>query len=89
MKKEKSPEDILQTHLARCADSIARRLANADTATNVDTQNCQMHAAVALLNASARLADALARLRGRTQTIRVTREGVFHPKAGSNGQADG
>jgi hypothetical protein len=86
MKKAISPEDILQSQLLRCADSIAQRLDRADTTTSVDTQNCQLHAAVALLNASARLADALARLRGRTQTIHVTREGASPPDGGSNGK---
>lgn len=80
----KTAEDLLERNLMRCADSIAQRLANADAAPGFDAHNCEMNAAVALLNASARLADALARLRG--QTIRVTRDGGGPPaRDGSNG----
>jgi hypothetical protein len=88
MEKQPTPEDLLQTQLARCADSIAKRLANSDSASNITIHDCELNAAVALLNASARLADALARLRGRTQTIHVIREGDAPPNGSSNGQTD-
>jgi CRP-like cAMP-binding protein len=81
---EKTPEDLLQAQLARCADSIAKRLANSDSASSITIHDCELNAAVALLNASARLADALARLRGRTQTIHVIQEGGAKTNDGSN-----
>jgi CRP-like cAMP-binding protein len=81
---EKTSEDLLQAQLARCADSIAKRLANSDSASSITIHDCELNAAVALLNASARLADALARLRGRTQTIHVIREGGAETNDGSN-----
>jgi hypothetical protein len=93
MKKDKTPEDLLEENLARCADSAAACLVNADAAIDIAspyTRSYEMDRAVALLHASARLADSLARLRGRTQTIRVEREGMAMPDGGSNGQhADG
>jgi hypothetical protein len=88
MENQPTPEDLLQTQLARCADSIAQRLANSDKATDMAVHDGELKAAVALLNASARLADALARLRGRTQTIHVIKEGDAPPNGSSNGQTD-
>lgn len=85
MEKQTTAEDLLQTQLARCADSIAQRLANSDKATNMAVHDGELNAAVTLLNASARLADALARLRGRTHTIRVVREGDAKTNDDSNG----
>lgn len=75
-------ETLLQNTLARCADSVSQCLANAQTGLPYNRGN-EMDRAVALMQACARVADALARLRG--QHIHVTREGG-RPKRGSNGQ---
>jgi hypothetical protein len=81
-------EDLLELNLTRCTESVAACLANADAGIERESPYSranEMDRAVALLNAGARLADALARLRGPTQTIRVTREGGAKPDSGSNG----
>jgi hypothetical protein len=85
MNAKQTPEDLLQSCLARCADGIAQRMTNADAATDYHAHDRELNAAVALLGASARLGEALARLRGTTvQKIQVTREGGAADE-GSNG----
>jgi len=73
---KKTAEDLLELNLSRCTETAAACLANAEADISRESPYSranEMDRAVALLNASARLADALARLRGPTQTIRVTR----------------
>ncbi len=84
MKTMKTTEDLLAEALARCQASIATCLAKADSTEPKACYNrgIEIERAVALLKASAHVADSLARLRG--QHIRVTREGVPE-KRGSNG----
>lgn len=85
---KKTAEDLLELNLTRCTEGVAACLANAEEGINRESpysRTNEMDRAVALLNASARLAEALARLRGPTQTIRVTREGGLPPKRDSNG----
>jgi hypothetical protein len=84
MNAKQTPEDLLQSCLARCADGFAKRMTRADVTTDYRVHECETHAAVALLNAAARVAGALARLRGTTTNIRVTREGDTASE-GSNG----
>ncbi len=84
MKAKQTPEDLLQSCLARCAEGFAQRMTRADVTTDYRVHECETHAAVALLNAGARVAGALARLRGTTTNIRITREGDT-AKDGSNG----
>ncbi|MDB5735646.1 MAG: hypothetical protein JWN16_2283 [Alphaproteobacteria bacterium] len=89
MKAKQTPEDLLQSCLARCAEGIAQRMAYADAATSYQAHDRELNAAVALLGASARLGEALARLRGTTtQKIQVTRDGGT-TNEGSNGQTNG
>jgi hypothetical protein len=89
MNAKQTPEDLLQSCLARCADGIAQRMTNADAATDYRAHDRELNAALGLLGASARLGEALARLRGTTvQKIQVTREGGG-ANEGSNGQTNG
>jgi hypothetical protein len=80
MDTDETPEDLLKASLARCTASIAGCLTNAEDRTRY-YRGDEMRYAGQLLSASARLADALARLKG--QTVRVIREGV-PPDQGSN-----
>ncbi len=72
-------EDILQSQLAQCAAALKSCLASADkarAAEDILTLKDELDGATALLNASARLGEALARLRGETShNINVTRQG--------------
>ena len=72
-------EDILQSQLAQCAAALKSCLAGADKARAAQDPLAlkdELDGAAALLNASARLGEALARLRGETShNISVKREG--------------
>lgn len=83
MKTTETPEELLQSCLARCEGAIAARMAKADATTSYTIHGDETKAAIALLNAAARVGAALARLRGTTTNIRVTREIA---NEGSNGQ---
>jgi hypothetical protein len=71
METDETPEDLLKASLARCTAGIAACLTNAE---DRYLRGDEMRYASQLLSASARLADALARLNG--QTVRVIREGA-------------
>ncbi len=87
MSAKQKPEDLLQSCLARCAEGFAKRMTAADVTTDYRVHECETHAAVALLNAAARVGGALARLRGTTTNIRITREGET-ANGDSNGQTN-
>jgi hypothetical protein len=73
METETTTEDLLKASLARCTESIAGCLTNAEDRMRY-LRGDEIAYASKLLAASARLADALARLKG--QTVRVIREGA-------------
>jgi hypothetical protein len=81
----KDSENLLAETLAQCQASATAALAKADSPEPQHYYNrgTEIERAVALLKATARLADSLARLRG--QHIHVIREGG-PKKRGSNAQ---
>ena len=75
-----TPEDLLQSQLAQCAAALKSCLEAAEKARAEDQDELrrdELDGAVALLNASARLGEALGRLRGETShKIHVSKDAV-------------
>lgn len=91
MKPDKPLETLLNHQIVRIAGALDASLDNAEAARaarHVEGLSRELNHATALANALSRLGDALARVRGQTQTIRVEREGASSSKRGSNGQAN-
>ena len=85
-------EELIEAQLTRCAQALDSCLDGAARAREnrwVDARQMELLDATRLMDSSAKLAGALARLRGHSQhTVRVERGDTPAQKRGSNGQAN-
>lgn len=82
---------MLERQLARCAEALDACLDSAESARgrDADVRRSELRDATRLMSASARLAGALARLRGGTRhTVTVERGEAPTKNRGSNGQTN-